>query len=55
MFNRHEVKGFTIREMIGVILVLIFFCFGFYKGAELVSNWKDLWGGVLMLAVGLEC
>ena len=54
MFNKYRAKGFTIREMVGLILMLTFFCFGFVKGAGLVSQLKGLWGGLLVLAVGCE-
>jgi len=46
-------KGFTITELICLIIIIILFRFGFVKGAGLVSQWKDMLWGMLPLAAGI--
>ena len=48
-----EPKGFTIIELIWLIIVIILFRFGFIKGAGLVSQRKDMLWGMLPLAAGI--
>ena len=53
MFNKQRVKVFTLREMVGLILILTFFCFGFVKGAKFILSWRETGSEILALAGGL--
>ena len=50
---KNQIKGFTIKELIVVIILIILFYFGFMKGEGLVSQWKNQFGGILPLVCGI--
>lgn len=52
--NQCRTNGFTIIELIVLVIVLALFYFGFIKGVELIPHWKSLWGGILQLVVGIS-
>ena len=53
--NRYQLYGFTIVEMIALLIVLALFWFGYTKGAELIRYLKisNPQGEILALAIGL--
>lgn len=50
---KNQMKGFTIKELIVVIILIILFYFGLIKGAEVVSKWKTILWGILPLVCGI--
>jgi prepilin-type N-terminal cleavage/methylation domain-containing protein len=55
--NQNHINGFTITELIVVIIILALFYFGFIKGTEIISHWKGLstgrWSQIVRVAAGL--